>query len=114
MDKKYMKCHSGLPLIEAAKLLVGVGKKNLIVVDNDNYVLGTISASDILRRFINSSKSIDMDVVSDIMETNYIFLYEGSTREEIIKIFKMHSVFYIPIIDEKHRLKDMVFLTDYL
>ena len=58
-----MKCHSELPLIEAAKLLVGVGKKNLIVVDNDNYVLGTISASDILRRFINSSKSIDIELV---------------------------------------------------
>lgn len=114
MDKKYMKCPSELPLIEAAKLLVGVGKKNLIVVDNDNYVLGTISASDILRRFVDSSKSIDLDVVSDVMETNYIFLYEGCTREEIIRIFKIHFVFYIPIIDKKRKLKDMVFLTDYL
>ena len=114
MDKKFMKCSANLPLNEAAKLLIGVGKRNLIVVDHSNLVLGTISASDILKRILNNSGNILMDVVGDVMEKKYIFLYKGCNKDEIINKFKLHNIFYLPIVDEKYKLIDMVFLTDFL
>ena len=114
MNKKYMRCSPDLSLLEAAILLVGVGRKNLIVVDQNDKVLGTLSSSDILKRVINNKSFLNSDVVEDVMSRNYIFLREDCSREEIIKTFSKHSVFFIPIINKDGILKDMKFLTDYL
>ena len=114
MDKKYMRCPPDLPLIEAAKLLVGVGRKNLIVVDQNDKVLGTLSASDILKHVINNQSSLNADLVGDVMIKNFIFLHENCSKKQIIDTFNEYSVFYIPILNEEGILKDMKFLTDIL
>jgi predicted transcriptional regulator len=114
MNKKYMKCPPDLPLMEAAKLLIGVGKKNLVVVDSNNYVLGTISASDILKCIIIDPVSAKTNIVSDVMQTDFVYLNIGCSKEDIKKIFSTRYVFYIPILDNDRKLVDMVFLVDYI
>ena len=112
IEKKYMKCLPDLPLIEAAKLLIGVGKRNLIIVNESNKMLGTISSSDILKYIIYNNKYFD-NTVSEVMVKDFIFIREDTSREEIINIFKSSNVNYIPVLDEHHILKDIILVTEY-
>jgi len=114
MDKKYMKCNQHLPLIEATKLLLGVGRRNLMVTDEKDRMLGTVSVSDILRFLIDSNSDWPLIPVKDIMETDYIFLRERYSKSDAVKLFIEKRLDYIPILGDDHKVVGIEFVQDYL
>ena len=111
IEKKYMKCFPDLPLIEAAKLLIGVGKRNLIIINDNNKMLGTISSSDILKYIIYNNDYLE-STVSEVMVKDFYFVREGASKEEMINIFKSKNVNYIPVLDDEHILKDIILVSE--
>ena len=114
MKNKYMKCSPDLPLIEAAKLLISVGKKNLIVVNEKNKMIGTLSSSDILNYIVNNENLHHEKVVKDVMIDVFVFIYEGANKKDIVDLFKRKNISYIPVLDHNCIVKDVLFVTDFL
>jgi len=113
LEKKYMKCFHDLPLIEAAKLLIGVGKRNLIIINDTNKMLGTISSSDILKFIISNDNFQDYNV-ADVMVKDFIYVREGTSKEKMIQIFKSTNVNYLPVLDNQKMLKDIILVSELL
>ena len=114
MNKKYMKCAPDLPLFEAAKLLLGVGRRNLIIIDATSRMLGTVSVSDILRSVVTTNSEWQFITVDKVMTKDFIFLREGFTKEEAKKIFLEKKLDYIPILGINNELMAVEFVYDYL
>lgn len=114
MERKYMKCPPNLPIIEAAKLMLGVGRRNLVIVNKDNKMLGTLSSSDILKYIISNKSDWLLTTVEEIMETNFIFLNENYSKSDAIRLFLESRIGYIPILNNNKILMDMKFIQDYL
>ena len=114
MEKKFMKCSPSLPVFEAARLLLGVGRRNLIIVDKDNRMLGTLSVSDILRYVITSGSDWKTALIEEIMKTDFFYLPENHSREDAVKLFVKYKIDYLPILNENNNLSGMRFVHDYL
>lgn len=79
---------------------------SLIVVDNQNRVLGAISDGDIRKMLI--SHRLLSTKVSDAMKKNIVFVTENNLNDAG-QIFLQHSfIFLIPVVDSKMKLLDIV------
>ena len=101
MNERYMKCSPELPLQEAAKLLLGVGRRNIIIVDNYSRMLGTVSVSDILRFVVTDDLDWRYVHVREVMTTDFISLPEGHSKEQAIKVFFEKKLDYLPVLGKK-------------
>ena len=114
MKYKYMKCPPDLPIMEAAKLVIGVGRRNLIIVNKKNKMIGTLSSSDILNYIIYNESLYHEKVVKDIMVDVFVFIYEGANKKDVVDLFKRKNISYIPVLDHNFVVKDVLFVTDFL
>jgi len=114
MEKKYMKCNHELPLLEAAKLLLGVGRRNLVVTDEKDRMLGTLSVSDILRLVVSHNYDWSVTLVGEVMMTEYIFLNAGHTKNDAIEKFKKYKIDYLPVLNKQNILVGIEFIHNYL
>ena len=79
--------------------------RSLIVVNDDNKVVGTLSDGDVRKGLINQ---ILLDApVHKVMNLNFKMLNESNNSEDLIKIFDNYNIFIIPIVDENIKLIDI-------
>ncbi len=90
----------------ALKLLDSTAKKNLLVVDDKNTLLGTLTDGDI-RRFILRGESLDK-TINEAYNKNPLFIFEKDLKnmDEIKKIFYEKRIELIPILDKNRKLID--------
>lgn len=93
-------------VIEALKEIDRNQKGFLVVTDNEGTAVGTLTDGDIRRAFI-SGKSIN-DRIGSICRKSFIFLNTNDDVSEAIEIFKNHAIKFLPILDEKHKLRNII------
>jgi CBS domain-containing protein len=80
-------------------------QRSLIVIDDDNKVVGSLSDGDIRKGLLNH---ILLDApVFKVMNLNFKMLYETPKAEELNEIFNFYNIFVIPIIDQNFKLLDI-------
>mgnify|MGYP001361924138 CR=1 FL=1 len=93
---------------QAMKKLSQTGHKCLVIVDENNLLLGTLTDGDIRKAILkglNISNSID-----NIYEPSPTVLIKNKFKPDEVKdLFKKRKFDLIPIIDNKGKLKDILF-----
>jgi len=95
-----------MSLMEALKKIDSNRKGFLIVIDDNNVVIGTLTDGDIRRSFING-----YGVNSSVYETfhrNCTVLHTSENISGAIDVFKSQSIKFIPIVDEKSKLANIL------
>ncbi|MDP7195889.1 MAG: sugar phosphate nucleotidyltransferase, partial [SAR202 cluster bacterium] len=93
---------------DALKQLNKVGEKCLVVVNNDEKYLGTLSDGD-LRKSILKGESLK-DTIENIYNMQSTFLIEGKyTNKKIKKIFLKYKFDLIPIINSSREIVKILF-----
>ena len=106
---KDIKANIEMTLRQAMKKLSKAGEKCLVVTNEKDFLLGTLSDGDI-RKGIIKGAAIG-DPISAIYQKNPTILKEGQyTLSEAKKLFIQKKFDLIPIIDDKKVLKDIIFM----
>lgn len=96
---------ANITIRQAMKILDKTGDKCLVVVDNKNKILGTLTDGD-LRRSILRGTSFQEDI-STSFNAKPKFLFQNSyNTEEAIELLRAYKLDLIPIIDKNHILVD--------
>jgi dTDP-glucose pyrophosphorylase len=95
---------------EALKKFNEIGEKVLIVVDENNHLLGTITDGDI-RRYILSTGTIE-GTVENAYNKNPKFIYSNDPKEKAKQIMLENKIEILPVIDNQKRVVDYIVWTD--
>ncbi|WP_274364205.1 nucleotidyltransferase family protein [Paenibacillus thermotolerans] len=83
-----------------------------IVVDEDKRLIGTVTDGDIRRAII---KKIPLDEeIKYIMNKNPYFAELSSSKKDILSLMKRKSLRQMPIVDDQHRVVNLLVLDDLL
>lgn len=78
----------------------------LIVVDNTNKTFGTLSDGDIRRGILKGKKTNDK--VGSVTNATFEYIYTSASFEEVTEKFKSQKINFLPILDDKHRLINII------
>lgn len=95
-----------ISIVEALKKIDQNKKGFLIIVDEKEHVLGTLTDGDIRRGFINGFSL--MDKVDSIYIRNFTALNDTKEISYAIDLFKNASIKFLPIIDKQGTLINIV------
>jgi dTDP-glucose pyrophosphorylase len=99
---------SDITIRQAMKKMNNTGEKCLVVVDEKNTLLGTLSDGD-LRKAILSSTGFS-DLVEGIYQSKPTVLVDGKYKlDEAKKIFIRNNFNLIPIVDQESKVVDILF-----
>jgi len=105
---KPLKVTPDVSIRQAMKRLCQLGEKCLVVVDGEGVLLGTLSDGD-LRKAILAGSSIG-DAIEGIYQVNPTVLLDGKYQlEEAKAVFTENRFDLIPVVDEKHRVVELLF-----
>lgn len=93
-------------ILQALKLIDSNKKGFLVVVDEEDTVLGTITDGDIRRAFI-SGKAIN-DSIQEVYIKKFTYLNDEENVSKAIDVFKSRAIKFLPVLDEKRRLKNII------
>ena len=97
---------------EVMKKLSESGEKCLVIIDDKNNLLGTLSDGDLRKAILNGS-SVD-DSISNIYQKKPTVLVDGKYRlDEVKSLFTKNKFDLIPVVDNKGKLFDVLFLRDF-
>ena len=100
------------PLREAIKQMDIAALQVLVVVDDEDRLLGIVTDGDVRRAIING---IDFkEPVSSIMTKNPIVMSYPSDKNDALKLMKKYEVRHIPIIDKENKVVGLVLWKDFL
>ena len=75
------------------------------VVDEKNYLVGIVSAKELL---LSQKDSL----IEDVMETNFAYAVTTDDKEQAANLLKEYSLLAIPVVDEEKRLVGIVTVDD--
>ena len=107
-----LEIHGNLNIRGAIDKLNTTGKKILLVVDDENRLIGTITDGDI-RRAILRGISLD-DTVDKVMNTSPKVLKYPWSKKNALRLFREHGISRIPVVDDEGRVIDLLFLEDFV
>lgn len=100
-------------ILSALKQMDRIGKKLLIVLNkNDNTFIGLLSIGDIQRAII---KNFDLNSsISNILREDIIVATEKDSRDDIEKMMMLIRAEFMPIINDKKKIIDVLFWKDFI
>ena len=99
-------------LFDALKNLEKGDSQIVLVVDDEDKLLGTISDGDI-RRSLIIGKSLKTNV-SEIMNKNCITSLLGEKKQKLLEVMKKKLINQIPILDESGRILELIKMRDLI
>ncbi len=78
----------------------------LVVVDESEKVIGTLTDGDIRRAFISGSSTDSM--IADIYTRNFKSLYASDGIPQAIELFKNESIKFLPVVDDGKKLVNII------
>lgn len=105
MRTKDLECYvirEDASLREAMLLIEENRHRSLVVVNNTQRVVGTISDGDI-RKAMLAERLLDSKVV-DVMNTHYLFLHEKDEDDRARALFDREHIFLVPVVDNDGKL----------
>ena len=104
---------NNLSLREVINKLNELGTKTLVVADNNNKLLGTISDGDIRRAIINGN-SLD-ESIENIFNKNPKYVIENQYSVDYLhRIFLQEKYDLMPLLDKNKSIKKIIFIEDLL
>ena len=88
------------------KKITDLKSRIVMVVDQNQHLVGVVSNGDILRWLTNFEKPNLSSPISDLMNKNFTFVTEDSTVEEIK--YKLQNVNYLPQINDHNQLQAII------
>lgn len=104
-DKKKYVVESSATLRDALALIEENRHRSLIVVSDDQSVVGTLSDGDARKAMLKGRLLVTP--VADVMNTHFIALREQE-RSKAGEIFQRTHIFLIPVVDDRSRLVDVI------
>ena len=101
LGKKEMAIIDALGIIDSAAWGV------MYITDDDDRLIGCVSDGDV-RRGLMHSGDLSMKI-SEIMNCSPKFVYEND-RDSAVKIMTEYRITSLPILDDHHRIKDIILL----
>jgi magnesium transporter len=110
MTVEYVSLRKNMTVQEALTRIrrTGVDKETIYtcyVTDYNRKLLGIVTAKDLLL-------SEEEDLISDIMETNMIFVHTHTDKEEVAQRFSKYDLLALPVVDDEERLVGIVTIDD--
>ena len=110
MTVEYVSLRKNMTVQEALTRIrrTGVDKETIYtcyVTDYNRKLLGIVTAKDLLL-------SVEDDLISDIMETNMIFVHTHTDKEEVAQRFSKYDLLALPVVDDEERLVGIVTIDD--
>ena len=106
MSYKNYISNSSIALKEALARIDANRKRFLVIIDDNNRLLGTITDGDI-RRALIAGKGLDVQV-KDILKDKCIKLFTNSHIEDAIESFKNESIDFLPIVNANNELVNIL------
>lgn len=100
------------PILKVLEILNRTGDQFVVVVDENDVLLGSVTDGDI-RRGLLAGVQIQ-DVVLKVMNKNPLCLNENASRAEILLLMREKEIHSVPIVDAQKRVKTIALLHDYL
>ncbi|MAW08511.1 MAG: hypothetical protein CME61_09575 [Halobacteriovoraceae bacterium] len=98
-------------ILEALKFIEINGVKTVIVISENNKVIGVISQGDVLRSLINGVNV--KGKIINITNTSFKFLNQDFSKSEVIDYFKK-GIDLLPILNPNGTLKETLKVKDYI
>ena len=99
--KKYL-VHKELTLRKSLKKLNIINGEILFVIDDFKAVIGTVTDGDIRRGLL---RNISLNVpITEVMQKNFIYLNEDTSKDEAIKVLRHKNLRQIPVLDINKKL----------
>ena len=110
MTIEYVSLRKNMTVSEALTRIrrTGVDKETIYtcyVTDYNRKLLGLVTAKDLLL-------SEEDELISDIMETNMIFVHTHTDKEEVAQRFSKYNLLAMPVVDDEERLVGIVTIDD--
>ena len=110
MTVEYVSLRKNMSVSEALTRIrrTGVDKETIYtcyVTDYNRKLLGLVTAKDLLL-------SEEDALISDIMETNMIFVHTHTDKEEVAQRFSKYNLLAMPVVDDEERLVGIVTIDD--
>lgn len=90
-------------VLQAVEIMKGNKVDSLLIVDNDNKLMGIVTSKDIKRNMNSSSIKL-----SSIMTTDLIYAKNNDSICKILKVINKNNVGFVPIVDTDGYLKGLV------
>jgi signal-transduction protein with cAMP-binding, CBS, and nucleotidyltransferase domain len=87
------------PVIEAARLLETADIGSLIVVDQDETVLGVMTDRDIALRVVAAGRVISTTVVGDVMTESPETVSASASVQEAVALMRQRDVRRLPVVE---------------
>jgi len=103
--------HKSNLLVDVMSLFFANRIGSLVVVDNNDHILGIVAPNDILKAVTNSPESISTMMVSEIMTEDVIVGMPDDGVDQLMAIMTENRIRHIPII-ESGKLAGLVSIGD--
>lgn len=112
MDLNYKNTvlHAGNSILEAIKIIDQAALQIVLVVDDQDRLIGTITDGDI-RRSILEGRSLE-SAIENIMNKNPRVLHEDATQKEMLDFMTKHKIYQLPILNKNGNVVSLVQLDD--
>ena len=92
---------------KSMKLIKKNGLKGLIVVNKNNYLLGTLTDGD-LRKFILKNNNLNQ-TIDKIYNKKSKFIQKGAfTKKEVKRLIEKYKISFLPVVDKNNKVIDFV------
>jgi dTDP-glucose pyrophosphorylase len=99
---------TGISIRKAMKKMSKLGEKCLVIVDEKNILLGTLSDGDLRKAILNGSEMSSS--VENIYEANPTILIEGKySEDEVKKLFTQNRFDLIPVVSNDGKLSNIIY-----
>lgn len=110
MDWKKTVLDQGAHISDAIRILDEVALRIVLVVDQQQVLVGTVTDGDIRRGLI---KRIALtEPVSSIMNRSPITVTSANTRESILSLMQRLEILQVPVLDARGRVENVEFLQE--
>lgn len=110
MTVEYVSLRKNMTVSDALTRIrrTGVDKETIYtcyVTDYNRKLLGLVTAKDLLL-------AEEDDLISDIMETNMIYVQTHTDKEDVAQMFSKYDLLAMPVVDDENRLVGIVTIDD--
>lgn len=99
-------------IIDAMRLIDKNAKGILILVDDENRILGTITDGDI-RRLILDGKSVKSPIIN-LYNKDFIYVNENTSINVVKQYFIENKIKFIPVVDKNKKIIDYYEIDDFI
>ena len=99
--RKVITTHRGNTLLDVAKLLNDNKIGSILILDEDEAVIGIVSERDIVRRIAAAGASVLNSPIETCMTTNVISCQESDTIDQIMSEMTKRRFRHMPVVEDK-------------